>query len=421
MNTITAKLYLLFLVLVCGSFVTSICGEENNITASGSGEFLFFRQEGAFSPFKFVELSIKEDGYVVTTFDRGNTDKGEIRFYLNEYELEMIKTLVRTVDFFEQTDKGNKSAIDLGQSTLRVSLEEKKRELIFGARQELEPLTSCLRKIIHQGVVLSDLKNKGDVYSALGSVSNYLASAKVLQPEVLQEPLEKFVENSNDRQKLLWGIETLSWIMTPEEWMGFLSKELSDPKETRKALLLEALSSHPFTGNIPPIHRDMLCPLFLANLRSEYHDWSKFSKEKQQAYSQIIKFLGERRYTVAMPILLELYMEEIAGNVKPISWLDHALPQMGEKVIKPLETLLDNQNPIVRGSATRLLGDILAMNPDFPIYKPISEKEQESILKTLRTTVRPKIQKLAENDSSSLVRDLAQSSLKQIDEGWRNK
>ena len=253
------------------------------------------------------------------------------------------------------------------------------------------------------------------------ALSKTSALTKVLQPNVLQEPLEKFVVNSNDRQKLLWCIEALSWIMTPEEWMGFLSKELSDPKETRKTLLLEALSSHPFTGNIPPIHRDMLCPLFLANLRLEYQNWSKFSKEKQQAYSQVIKFLGERRYTAAIPILMELYIEEVAGNIRPISWLDHALPQMGEKVVKPLEALLDSQNPTARGSAVRLLGDILAMNPDFPTHKPIPEKEQERILKTLRTTVRPKIQKLAENDTSSLVRDLAKSSLKQIDEGWRNR
>lgn len=421
MNDIITKLKVFFFVFIRCLFVISVLGAKTNINASESEEFIFFRQEGAFSPFIFIELAIRNDGSVITKFDRGSSDKGELSFNLNEYELEMLKTLVHTVDFFDRMDKGNKSVIDLGQSTLRISLEEQKRELIFGSRLELEPLTSCLRKIIHQGVVLSDLNYKGDVYSALGAVSNYLASAKVLQSKILQEPLEKFVVNSNDRQKLLWGIEALSWIMTPEEWMGFLSKELSDPKETRKALLLEALSSHPFTGNIPPIHRDMLCPLFLANLRSEYRNWSKFPKEKRQAYSQVIKFLGERRYTTAMPFFMELHTEQIAGNIRPISWLDNALPQMGEKVINPLRALLDSQNPTARGSAARLLGDILATNPDLSTHKPIPEKEQERILKTLRTTVRPKIQKLAENDTSSLVRDLAQSSLKQIDEGWRNR
>ncbi len=421
MNTIITKLQSVFLILICCPLITPVWGIKNDKIVSESEEFIFFRQEGAFSPFKFIELSIRNDGSGITKFDRGNTDKDELPFNLNKYELEMLKTLVHTVDFFEQTDKGNKSAIDLGQSTLRISLEEQKRELIFDYRPELEPLISCLSKIIHQGVVLSDLNNKDDVYSALGAVSNYLASTKVLQPKVLQKPLEKFIVNSNDRQKLLWGSEALSWIMTPEEWMGFLSKELNDPNETRKALLLEALSSHPFTGNIPPIHRDMLCPLFLANLRFEHQNWSKLSNEKQQAYNEVIRFLGERRYTIAIPILMELYTEQIVGNVEPISWLDNALPQMGEKIIKPLEAFLDNPNPTARGSAARLLGDILAMNPDFPTHKPIPEKEQERILKTLRTTVRSKIQKLAENDTSSLVRDLAKSSLKQIDEGWRNR
>lgn len=421
MNTKITKLQSFFITCIYCLLITSVWGAENNVIPSESEEFLFFRREGAFSPFKFVELLIRNDGSGVTTFNRGNTDKGESSFNLNKYELEALKTFVHEVDFFEQPDKGNRSAIDLGQSILRISLEGQKRELIFGSRPELEPLTSCLWKLIIQGVILTDLKNKGDVYSALGALSSYLASPKVLQSKVLREPLEKFIANSDNRQKLLWGFEALSWIMTPEEWMGLLSKELNDAEEVRKVLLLEALSSHPFTGNIPQAHRDILCHLFMRNLRLEHRNWSQFPKEKQQAYNHIIGFLGERRYARAISVIMELLQEQIAGNIRPISRLHNALPQMGEKAIKPLETLLDSPNPDARGSAALLLGEILAVNPDWPTKNSISEEEKERILKTLRTTIRPKIQKLAENDKSSLVRDLAQSSLKQIDEGWRNK
>ena len=120
MNDIITKLNTSFIIFISCLLIISVLGTTNKIFASESEEFIFFRQEGAFSPFKFIELSIKNNGSGITKFDRGDTDKGELSFNLNKYELEMLKTLVYTVNFFEQTDKGNKSAIDLGQSTLRI-------------------------------------------------------------------------------------------------------------------------------------------------------------------------------------------------------------------------------------------------------------------------------------------------------------
>ena len=92
---------------------------------------------------------------------------------------------------------------------------------------------------------------------------------------------------------------------------------------------------------------------------------------------------------------------------------------MGEEVIQPLEALLESPNPNVRASAVSLLSDILASNPDWPTKNSIPENEQERILRILRTDIRPKIKKLAENDEFPLVRDLAKNALKQIDNGWR--
>jgi hypothetical protein len=400
--------------LFCLLAALPVFAAEPSTSTSVSEEFLFFRNEGGYSPFKFVEVLIRSDGSGVTTFDRRNKDKGESSFNLNRYEVETLKTLVHAVDFFAQPDKDKRFASDVGQSILRISLESKKRELLFEFRPELEPLTSCLWKLIYQGIILTDLKNKSDVYSALGAVSNYLASAKVFQPKVLREPLEKFISNSDDRQQLLWAIEALSWVMTPEEWMGFLSKELNDAKEARKVLILEALTSHPFTGNIPHAHRDMLRPLFLRYLRLEYRNWSQFTKEKRQAYGSVIRFLGEQRYTIATSILVEMIEECYTAND---SWLGWSLPQMAGEAIEPLKLLLDSPNANIRAPAAEMLGKILVMDQP-PPNNTIQEPERKQILSCLKTTVAPILEKLSKDDPDDWVRKAAKRSLEQIERGW---
>ena len=377
-------------------------------------ELVFFRQEGAYSPYKFVQVLIRNDGSGATTFERTNKETGSTSFHLNQHELETFKTLVCAVDFFSQPAKDTRMVVDVGRSILRISLGGKKRELHFEFRPEIGPLTSCLWKLIHQGVILTDLRNKGDVYPELGGVSDLLASAKVFQPEVLREPLQKFVISSDDRQKLLWAIEALSWITIPEEWMGFLALELERSQATRRSVLLEALSSHPFTGNIPKTHREMLCPLFLRYLRLEYRNWSGFPKEKRQAYGSVIRFLGSQRYTISTPVLVQM-VEECYTDYD--SWLGWSLPHMAGEAIEPLRILLDSPKVTVRAGAAEMLGKILTMDQP-PPNNTISQQERDQILKRLRSTVTPHLERLSKHDPESWVRKAAERSLQQIERGW---
>ncbi len=248
----------------------------------------------------------------------------------------------------------------------------------------------------------------------MGTASNLLSSAKVFQPEVLQEPLQKFVISSNDRQKLLWAIEGLSCITTPEEWMGFLALELERSQNTRRSVLLEALSSHPFTGNIPKTHREMLCPLFLRYLRVEYRNWSGFPKEKRQAYGSAIRFLGSQRYTISTPVLVEM-VEECYTDYD--SWLGWSLPHMAGEAIEPLKLLLNSPNANIRAPASEMLGRILVMDQP-PPNNAIQEPERKQILSRLKTTVGPILQRLSMEDPDDWVRNAAKRSLQQIERGW---
>lgn len=415
MNTKIRYLQGFLVASLCFLFIPSALALEGPKSSETAKEMLFFRNEGAFSPFRFVEMLIRVDGSGLTKFERYNEETGKVPFHLNQYEIEALKTLVQATDFFSYPDEDTSFATDVGKSTLRVSLGDKQRELHFRYRPEIRPLTSYLWRLINQGVILTDLRNKEDIYSALGALSAHHASAKVLQSKVLREPLEEFVRRSEDRQKLLWAIEALSWVMTPEEWMGFLSTELDRSKDTRRSLLLKALSSHPFTGNIPRFHRETLSSFFLKYLRLEYRNWSQFPKEKRQAYGAVVRFLGEQRYTVAIPVLVAMIQESYTDGAPWIFW---SLPQMAGAAIEPLELLLDSSEAKVRAAAAEMLGRILTMNPNWPKKGSISEKEQERILKVLRISTLPRLEKLTENDPDDGVRRSAKRSCQQIQRGW---
>ncbi|MEW6008243.1 MAG: HEAT repeat domain-containing protein [Candidatus Omnitrophota bacterium] len=409
--------YLLWFIVVslCFSVISLSLAAEGSKYSVTSKEIIFFRNEGAHSPFEFIEVSIRADGSGVTIFERYGEKSVETSFKLNQYEMDELKALVYEVNFFSQSDQQTTFIEDTGKSTLRISLEDKQKEIMFFSLPEIQPLISSLWKLINQGVILWGLNEKDDVYPVNVALSGHLVGQKVFQPQVFRDPLMKFISRSNDRQKLIWSFEALSWVMTPEEWTSFLSAELGKAKDTRKSLLLEALSSHPFTGNILKPHRQALLSLLLKNLQLEYIRWPQFSKEKKESYESIIRFLGYERYAPATPILISMIEKPYRWD---ISWLRNSLSLMGMEAIKPLEHLLNDPESDVRAVATDMLGEILRANPDWPTKGSVSEEEQKRILNTLETSILPKLKRMIDKDPDDSVRKAAQQSVQQIKQGW---
>jgi len=419
MNTKIQHLRSFLVVYFCCSLITPVWGAENQKNAPVAEELLFFRHEGGYSPYKFVEVLIRNDGSGVATFERMNKENGKIPFQLDTDELETLKTLVLATDFFSQHTQDTRRIIDAGTCTLRISMNGEQHEIHFQQPYSpIGPLTTFVWGLVHQGIAISDLEEQKDAHLALRKVSGHLAKwAKVIQPEALRKPLKKFVHKSEDHQQLLWAIEALSWVTTPEEWMGFLSKELNSSKKSRKNFLLKALSSRSSylsIGDIPRSHREILAPLFLRYLRLAHRNWSQFSKEKRQAYGSVIRFMGEQRYAISTPILVEMIRESYTDSA---SWLGWSLPHMAGEAIDPLKLLLDDPDASVRAPAAEMLGKILIMDPS-PQNNTITEKERKRILICLKNTVAPKLEKLSKDDPDNWVRKAAKQSLQQIGRGW---
>lgn len=414
-----------FLVIYfCCLVVSPIFGAQQLKSNTVAEELLFLRYEGGiFSRIKWAELLIRNNGFGVTRFERKEKGSAEIPLQLDQDELEAMKTLIDATDFFSQK-QGRVAYTDVGWCTLRISMNGKQHELHFDRIDpRLEPLTRFTWGLIRQSIAISDIKEQRDVYWAKGTVKPYGRGGqypKAPQPKTLREPLKDFIRKSENRQQLIWAIEALSSVTTEDEWMGFLSRELNSSKGARKILLLEALSSHPFTGNIPTSHHELLAPLFLKNLRLEYRNWPQFSKEKQQAYGSVIRFLGGQCYIAAIPILVEM-VEKSYTNYPDSSWVDWSLSFMPVGAINPLKLLLDSPNSEVRARAAQIFGKILVMNPGPPDNAIVEEQRKQikkQILNRLRNEVAPILKRLSKDDPDDWVRKAAKRSLQQIERGW---
>lgn len=397
------------LLLVCLA-ILGFGTMEGSEAGPPEDEFLFYRNEGAPSP--SVEVRILTDGSGTAAFRRHPDQGRRMSFRLNAGELQAVMTLVRAADFFSLPDDDTEAVTHAGTSTLRISMGGSRRDLSYVYRSALNPLTEFLRKIVQQGVLLADLSEKGDAYSTLTALSPWSSGPEVLQPEVFAQPLMELVRRTGDDRTRLLAIEGLSWVTTPEQWMGFLAGELERSDHARRLSILKALVSHPFTGNLSKTHLRILSPLFLDHLRHVPEDFKGLPHEERLVYSSLMSFLGDRRYTPAIPRLISL-AEAVA--TKGDSWPIRPLAMMRGDAIGPLEDILSSPNPDVRGTAVETLRDILGYRAQ---AETLSVREKTEILRRLRTSTAPRLEALMARDPDGRVRDAAKRALEQIETGW---
>lgn len=407
-----ALLYLVFLG-------QSIC-EAGTAKNSGIGatEIVFYRVEGAYSPFKFTEVVVSSNGVVLAKFFRYADKKdSSISFKLNPAELENLKVLVSSVSFFSLTGVNTSLAKDYGQSTLRISLDGNQRELRYSYIPEIEPLLVFLWKLHNQGVILTDFLEKDELYNVLSSVSGTTGPPRILQPRIYLEPLTVFISTSNSQQKLAWAIEALAWITTPEEWGGILSDPLENSDEAHKNLLLTVLSTPGLP--LPDFHAKVIPALLLKELNRKEKVWPRLSKNQLKVYNSVVYHLGYSRYEPAIPILIRLMQDaypDLNSYLEHTSSVRSSLPQMERSVLDPLELLLTNKTDEVRASAADMLGETLDRNPNYPPV--ITPEDMGYILNRLETVIAPKLETMVKTDSSERVRNAAKRSLVRIARGW---
>ena len=385
--------------------------------AEGS-EIIFYRVEGGYSPYRFAEILIARNGAVLVKYARNRSQKDSTAvFKLETNEIDALKALVSSVNFFDIASTDNVLVMDVGRSTLRVSLDGKQRELHYGDIPKVAPLTAFLWKLINQGRILNDFAETEEVYNVLSAVSGNTGPARILQPKIYREPLTVFISTSSNHQKLTWAVEALAWITTPGEWGRILSNALENSEESHKDLLLTVLSTPGLP--LPDSHAKVIPAILLKEVNRKAKAWAKLSKTQLKVYNSVVYQLGYSRYQPSVPTLIKLMQDpypDLNSYLEYTSSIRSALPQMERSVLDPLESLLTNKTDEIRASAADILGETLDRNPNYPPI--ITPEDMSYILNRLRTVIAPKLEAMYKSDPSERARNAAKRSLDRIARGW---
>jgi len=288
---------------------------------------------GGLSSIRTANVCVRENGGVTVKYLKQEQKPVEYGFVLDTDEIAALTALVRTVKFFDQSAEAAAIATDVGISSLTVTVGKSRRALRFNSRQEFEPLTEALWRLVQQAIVTTELQEKGDTYQAMVASSPRLAGAKVYRPQLLVASLKRTVASCQERQKLEWGLTALAWLLTEDQWLGVVSSLLAGGDDDRKALLLGVLGSHPFYGNIPDTHARILLPALTAMLDTFAETQDRLPAKTDEALGIVCQFLGAEKYDRCVPILTKL--RQVHGDSNAGRWAGWAIESINAYQRKP--------------------------------------------------------------------------------------
>lgn len=246
-------------------------GAERLSGAPAVKPFIEYRWSGGHSPNKSVAVRVEPAGHVHVQVSKYSGKEIEYRTTLSEAELGYLRVLVKSSGFFNERGEERQGArvFGGGETELRVAMDGKEHSIVFGPNRNLTALTSALLRLQNQGEMIENLKTGENIYAVLSGVSLRYGGTKALQPQVMVQPLEEFVERTEeDGQKITWAIEALSFVIGPEEWVGFIAVQLEKADPDRRLLLDQMITGHPFYANIPDSHLATLKPLLALEVAS---------------------------------------------------------------------------------------------------------------------------------------------------------
>jgi hypothetical protein len=405
-----SKLLPVAFMLTCLALTTAGAQQthEEKLAETKGQEFVHYRVVGR----RPYEMTIGRDGAVTVLFETGREAGQRDSFRIGADEVAALEAAVATVDFFSLPERSPRRAGSDFAAHLRITSQGKTRTVVYSHLPELGLLHDLLWKAIQQGVVLRQLRVEQNAHLALCAVNPRLTGSKVLDPRALEEPLRALAATT--RAQLTPALEALSYLLTEDQWLGFLWRQLTTGDPDRTTLVLRVISDHPFYANIPKTHVKPICVLLTHQLRGAVANYAALPEERCMALRRAIRFLGEQRHKDAIPVLAKAavcgYLE-CAGAVQ-------ALYRMVPDGLDPLEGLLDNPDNEIRRAAAVALGDLLYQSAVRTGPGAPTKEQQHAILERLRTTTAAKLRGLAAHDRAFAVREAAKKSLERIEKGW---
>lgn len=404
-------------------------------------ELLFHQQ--AYIPlshYRHLEMTIYDDGHGSAFIISRQTYK--LTFHLIPDDLATLKSLVEITDFFDAPLHEDGVGPDMSPFKLRITLNGQHRELEAENRRDLDPLMWFLYGIYGSGELLADSIKKlhplqpNDAFIDVGDIRHSSLRQNIPgmadTAEVIRA-LRDLIHASNDNNQLFNAIETLAKFAPPEEWIAILGADLKSSSPAHAAQLLNILSAEGGTRqsyqfNLPrsdQVYYHYLTLLLIYQL-NHFNRQSSVTPKAPQADAPVYidanipKFLGYIRYVNAIPVLTALLHNEKMGEASA-----EALARMGDPAIEPLKASLQDKHPTIRYQVIRALGQLADIQPDtdWPgrnLYathfgrEMMTTEQVESLRKTLKTEVVPKLQAIVNQDIDGQVQTAAQEAIDKI-------
>lgn len=298
-------------------------------------------------------------------------------------ELDFVKTLVRSVAFFDLPEKGNQERwTHPTRVHLKVKLDGRYRKLEYlnTQRPELVELTKFAERMLIQAQTHIAIKN-GDSFTA--NFSPLLVGGKPFQPYKFTEPIKTLIRKIENSGKVRRLFAHLAYVTTPEQFVGFYAAEIK-----RRPEFLHL----PLLGNIPKKHSEALYPFYLLYLR-DIDAREKTPRESDSwARSQFVSRLGDARYLPALPY----FLQRLGDLEKRGDSFFHPLAKFGLPSVTALIPFLDHEKGFIAETSADLIELAARLNPEkYPSIKT-RDFEYSQIIELIKKKALPKMKRMVE-------------------------
>lgn len=253
----------------------------------------------------YEQVEVDSKGHVKVKLQRDSQPK-EFEFQMNPDELAAFNCQIESAAVFEHSAPW-RTYWDLhGGDTFEIERNQDRQVLKNVDEPAVDPLRSTAHKLVRQAEVTLSLKSGIECGFVAGAISSGSGGPEVFSPRLLMEPLRDAIASCDDLQKLEWGLEEIADVVSPEEWLGLISRIWKTANVKKRTLWLNAMSHHPFYDNIPKSHLWISMPFLLKVLKDQADAGAQLDQLGDQAYSGVCRLFGTLHYQDSIPVLKQL-------------------------------------------------------------------------------------------------------------------
>jgi len=260
-NHVTTHKTLLPIIVVISALAAIASGDEERKPAA----WLQYENTGS-RDYARLNVTLFTDHSAKVRLVRNSREQLEYSAKLTSAETAWIALVLRTTDFanpnrLESEAMGGHQGI----TTIRARVDARDLQATFGRDESFDDLSRSIFRLVRQAELIKRLQTDHHAYDVLSGIRDN----GVLQPAEFVEPLITYIQQEKDQ--LDHALVALALVSTPETWGGVLARTLEQATDTpfragspfsRRRLLLNVITSHPFYVDLPDSHYEALIRIY---------------------------------------------------------------------------------------------------------------------------------------------------------------